>query len=172
MVTEPVVKTIITEVDLTLERYGKLEKPVVFNENCSTLTLKADRDAAQAALDEEEAAAKALEAATAKKKEKLQKLVKAKSSFMVQAGQKFTKDSDEYVWAGGTRQSEAIERARITRIEKAHAEAERQKAEEERLKAEAERQKTEEAGLKVEMERQKAEIERLKAEAEQLKAKG
>ena len=168
---QPVLKTLSEEVDLTIERFEKLEKPVVFNENCSTAILKTHNDEYKAALVEAAAATKALEAARTKRKEKLTQLIQSKSSFLVQAGQKFTKNSDEYEWAGGTRQSEAIEKGRITRIERIQAEAERLKAEEDRLKAEAERQKAEEARLKAELESHKAEIERLKTETAQLKAK-
>jgi hypothetical protein len=83
-------------------------------------------------------------------------LAKVESSFLTQTGDRFTKNSDEYVWAGGTRQSEAVEKRRVTLEENQRLEKLRIETEALQAKAEKERMEAEMAALKAEIERLKA----------------
>ena len=122
------------KIQKTIDRFSKVSPPVVYDENTSLALLMAAKQKASDAIDARNAVAKAFDAAAIAMNEADAELSKMASSFMLLTGNRFTKDSDEYVWAGGTRQSESAEKAKMTR-------AMNQKAEEDRLKAEAAQKK-------------------------------
>lgn len=119
MAIPQVLKAQIEEVDLIIERFSKLNKPLVFNENTSLATLIAKRTQLNDAIDNRNAKATEFSESIVQMNDSDKDLIKNKSSFLVQVGQVYGKDSDEYVWAGGTRQSESLEKAKNTRLEKA-----------------------------------------------------
>ena len=129
MATPLVSKGHIDEVDLIIERFNKLSKPVVFNENTSLALLIARRNQAHAAIEDRNDKATQLDASIVVMNNSDKELSKIQSAFLLQVGAVYGKNSDEYVWAGGVRQSEAIEKAKLTRQEKLKAELEQKKKE-------------------------------------------
>ena len=119
MAIPQVLKAQIEEVDLIIERFSKLNKPLVFNENTSLATLIAKRTQLNDAIDNRNAKATEFSESIVQMNDSDKDLIKNKSSFLVQVGQVYGKDWDEYVWEGGTRQSESLEKAKNTRLEKA-----------------------------------------------------
>lgn len=115
------------EVTLMIERFQKLNKPFEFNENTSLAKLIAKTAAYKAAIDAKNATLEQADKDTATLNEKDSELTKIRSSFKMQIGDLYGKDSDEYVWAGGVRQSEALEKAKATRLERLKAEEDKNK---------------------------------------------
>jgi N-acetylneuraminic acid mutarotase len=116
------------EINLMIERFQKLNKPFEFNENTSLAKLIAINAEYKAAIDAKNTSLEQVDKDTAKLNEKDSALTKIRSSFRMQIGDLYGKDSDEYVWAGGIRQSEALEKAKATRLERLKAEEEKNKA--------------------------------------------
>ncbi len=129
MATPLVSKGHIDEVDLIIGRFNKLSKPLVFNENTSLALLIAKRNQALNAIEDRNAKATQFDAAIGTMNNSDKELSKMQSSFLLQVGDFYGKNSDEYVWAGGVRQSDAIERAKLTRQEKLKADVEQKKKE-------------------------------------------
>jgi hypothetical protein len=127
MAIPKVEKTHCKKVQKTIERFNKISPPVVYDENTSLVLLDAANQKLSNAIDVRNAAAVALSNAIIAMNEADDDLTKVESSFLLLTGNRFTKDSDEYVWAGGTRQSEAIEKAKTTRLDNKKAKEEEDK---------------------------------------------
>lgn len=115
------------EVNLMIERFQKLNKPFEFNANTSLAKLVTTNNEYKAAIDTKNATLAQADEDTLVLSEKDSALAKMRISFRIQIGDLYGKDSDEYVWAGGVRQSEALEKAKATRLERAKAEEEKKK---------------------------------------------
>ena len=124
MAIPKVEKTHCNKVQKTIERFSKISPPVVYDANTSLVLLDAANQKLDTAIDARNAAAVALSNAIVAMNNADDDLTKVESSFLLLTGNRFTKDSDEYVWAGGTRQSEAIEKGKMTRLDKKKAKAE------------------------------------------------
>jgi hypothetical protein len=120
-------KTTCEKFGKTIERFSKISPPIVFDENTSLALLAAANNKLNDAIDARNAAASVLNSAIIAMNAADDELTKLGSSFLLLTGNRFGKDSDEYVWAGGTRQSEAIEKAKMTRLEKQKAQGETEK---------------------------------------------
>ncbi|MBL7816987.1 MAG: hypothetical protein JNL70_18330 [Saprospiraceae bacterium] len=105
------------DIQLMIERFQKLNLPFEFNDKTSLAILIAKNKAYKASIEKKNATLEQADADTLDLKEKEADVVKARSSFRTQIGELYGKDSDEYVWAGGVRQSESIEKAKATRME-------------------------------------------------------
>jgi hypothetical protein len=127
MAIPKVEKTHCKKVQKTIERFNKISPPVVYDANTSLVLLDAANQKLSNAIDVRNAAAVALSNAIIAMNEADDDLTKVESSFLLLTGNRFTKDSDEYVWAGGTRQSEAIEKAKTTRLDNKKAKEEEDK---------------------------------------------
>ncbi len=152
-----VLKTYVEKINKIVALFSKYHPDIVFNLDISLAILKAKRDAYDLAIDVRNEAAITLNNAILVVNTTEAELSKAESSFLVQVGERFTKDSDEYVWAGGTRQSEAIEKRKATLEEN-------QRLEKLRVEAEAAKAQAEKERLEAEMVALRAEVERLRAE--------
>ena len=130
-------KTACEKVQKIIERFSKISPSVVYDENTSLAQLTATNNKLSDAIDARNAAASVLDAAVLTMNAVSTELTTISSSFLLLTGNRFGKDSDEYVWAGGTRQSEAIDKAKNTRLTNQKAEEERLKAEEAKKKKEA-----------------------------------
>jgi hypothetical protein len=145
---------------LTIERFKKLPKAVLYSATVGLDAYVTKIANYEAAIAKRESDAAALNVSRLEVRDIESDLTKFESSFLVLTAEAFGKESDEYEWAGGTRPSVALEKARITRLEKQKAETERLQADEAQRKAEEAQRNAEETALK-------AELERLKAEAAQ-----
>lgn len=154
----PVVsKTYFDSIKAITDQFDKYRPDVVYKPDVSLSTLKAANLIYEKAIDERNAAAAVLDEKIIALNIAQANVSKQESSFLVQTGEQFTKDSNEYVWAGGTRQSDANEKRKAT-LEETQRLAKLQAAEE-AAKVEAEK-----AQLAAEMVALKAEVERLRAE--------
>jgi hypothetical protein len=120
-------KTACDKVQKTIDRFSKISPLVVYDENTSLSQLTAAHSRLNEAIDARNAAAAAFDKTVIAMNEADDVLTKQTSSFLLLTGNRFGKDSDEYVWAGGTRQSDAIQKAKITRLEKQRAQEELEK---------------------------------------------
>ncbi len=159
----PVVsKTYVEKINKVVSLFSKYHPGIVFSTETSLDILKAKKDAYDLAIDVRNAAAIAFNNSILVVNSTEAELSKAESSFLVQAGERFTKDSDEYVWAGGTRQSEANEKRKATLEENQRLAKQRLEEENVRIKAEKDRFEAEMIALKAEVERLKAERDAIK----------
>ena len=152
-----VLKTYVEKINKVVSLFSKYHPDIVFNTDTSLAILKAKRDAYDQAINVRNETAIAFNNAILVVNTTEAELSKAESSFLVQVGERFTKDSDEYVWAGGTRQSEANEKRKATFEENQRLAKQRLEEETARIKAEKERFEAEMIALKAEVERLKAE---------------
>jgi hypothetical protein len=169
MVNEAVKNARLEAAKLTIERFKKLPKAVLYSATVGLDAYITKVANYETAIAKREADAAALNVSRLEVKDIESDLAKFESSFLVLTAEAFGKESDEYEWAGGTRPSVAAEKAKVTRLEKQQAAAEQLKAEEERLKAEEEKRKADKAQQKANEESLKVELERLKAELAQRK---
>jgi hypothetical protein len=116
-------KTHYEKVQKTIERFGKISPPVVYDDNTSLALLTAANTKLNDAIDARNAAAVVLSNSISAMNDADDELTKLESSFRLLTGNRFGRESDEYVWAGGTRQSEGIEKAKLTRLEKQKTQA-------------------------------------------------
>lgn len=152
-----VLKTYVDKINKIISQFSKYHPDIVYNTDISLSILVAKKNAYDQAIDARNEAAIAFNNAILVMNSAEAELSKAESSFLVQTGERFSKNSDEYVWAGGTRQSEANEKRKAT-VE------ENQRLAKQRLEEEVAREKAEKERFEAEMIALKAEIERLKAE--------
>jgi hypothetical protein len=120
-------KTACDKVQKTIDRFSKIDAQLAYDSNTSLAHLVTAKNKLEGAIDARNAAATAFDAAILAMNDADAELSKLVSSFLILTGNRFTKDSDEYVWAGGTRQSEAIEKAKMTRLDKKKAKEEEEK---------------------------------------------
>lgn len=151
-----VLKTYVEKVNKTIETFSKYHPGIVYTHETSLDMLITKRDAYDAAIDNRNAAAVVFDKSIVAMSKAEAELSKVESSFLTQTGDRFTKNSDEYVWAGGTRQSEANEKRKATFEENQRLEKERSEAANALAEAEKERMIAEMAALKAEVERLKA----------------
>lgn len=129
MAIPQVSKTLCDETDVIIARFDKLAKPIVFNENTSLAILKAKNEQCKDIIDARNTAAEHLDACIIAVNNAEKELSKIRSSFMFQAGDVYGRNSDEFVWAGGIRQSEVIEKQKAKRQENQKIEADKNKKE-------------------------------------------
>lgn len=110
-------KTACEKVQKTIERFSKISPPVVYDDNTSLAHLIAANNKLSNAIDARNAKAVEFDKAAIEVNDADDELSKLTSSFLLLTGNRFGKESDEYVWAGGTRQSESIQKAKATRLE-------------------------------------------------------
>jgi hypothetical protein len=153
----PVVKTYVEKIDKIINQFTKYHLGIVYKTDISLAILKAKRDAYDNAIDARNKAAAAFSEAINAMYAAQDDLSKQESSFLLHTGSHFTKDSNEYVWAGGIRQSESNDKRKAT-VE------ENQRLAKQRLEEETARIKAEKEQFEAEMVALKAEVERLRAE--------
>jgi hypothetical protein len=105
------------DIKLMSDRFKKAYPTLVFNDNTSLFGLDTVNEAFKSATETRNDLAVKLDAAIIDTPEKQAALEKYAASFKIQVGEKFGKESDEYVWAGGIRPSEIAEKVRRTREE-------------------------------------------------------
>lgn len=152
-----VLKTYVEKIKLMTDRFTKAHAGLVYNDDISLSQLIAKALKYEASIDARNAAAIAFSNSIDTMNQEEAELSKMESAFLMLTGIRFTKDSDEYVWAGGIRQSDANEKRKMTVIEN-------QRLERLRVEAEADQAKAEKERLEAEMVSLKAEVERLRTE--------
>ena len=103
------------EVKLMIDRFSKINDPLVFNENTSLAIVTAKNEKLGVTVKAQNEAAANLDTCTESYWQSDDELTKAVSSFRIQVGERYGKESDEYVWAGGVRPSEVRAKAAMTR---------------------------------------------------------
>lgn len=151
-----VLKTYIEKINKTIETFSKYHPGIIYTSETSLDTLITKKNAYEAAIDARNDAAIVFSNTITAMYKAESELSKVDSSFLTQTGDRFTKNSDEYVWAGGTRQSDANEKRKATFEENQRLEKERLEAANALAEAEKERMIAEMAALKAEVERLKA----------------
>lgn len=152
-----VLKTYVDKINKITTLFDKYHPDIVYKPDVSLSSLKAAKLVYEQAVDERNEAAVILSDKIAAMYLAQGNLSKQESSFLLLTGEQFTKDSNEYVWAGGIRRSDALEKRRLT-VE------ENQRLAKQQAEEEAARVKAEKAQMEADMVALKAELERLKAE--------
>ena len=157
-----ILKTYVDKIANILAQFDKYHPGIVYTADTSADSLRAAMINYAATIEVRNAAAITFSDSIIAMDNAQAEVFKQESSFLLQTGARFTKDSNEYVWAGGIRQSEANAKRRMT-IEE-NQRLEKIRLEEEALKAKAEKER-----LDAEMVALRAEVERLRAEKDATK---
>jgi hypothetical protein len=157
-----ILKTYVDKIANILAQFDKYHPSIVYTADTSADSLRAAMITYDTAIEVRNADAIKFSNSITALDNAAAELSKQESAFLLQTGARFTKDSNEYVWAGGTRQSEVNAKRQAT-IE------ENQRLEKIRLEEEAAKAKAEKERVDAEMVALRAEIERLRAEKDATK---